>query len=536
MITLLGFSTSNVFLGRLLRFLTVSSLALYAADVYVMQAFFTRLYVTWIFTIGATPGIVFDHLFSTGLFSFLSLIFFLSLIIFSVIHVPSPQPIRFIGLIFLLSLVSISAIAARSNNVHYVNAWAVQNVFFANQFSGISSRYTDEYLESANEQEGALSQCQNGQNQQRDLIVLILESWSPYQSALWGGMNDWTPELDKIAQSSLRATRFIAGGFNTNQGLMSIIAGIPILSPMTSQFTRKTFEPAWGWEQTLPKQLAKGGYHTALLTTGDLSFMDKGKWFHHVGFQHIEGHDHPFYDDKPRGYFKSAPDEALFDRALEFWSTKDSANSPLGLVVESVSTHSPFIHPITKEKTEEAAIRYMDMSVGRFYQKLHAKGFFDAGGILVIVSDHRSMTVVGEEEFETYGALAPALVPMLIYSKSIDPVTVNRLYHQSDLTPSLATLLTNEGCGYPEWKSLFADYNSVNHRCVYHASGKNWSQIMVYCESGQGIIELNGDESEFVDGYGISPAERERILHQIAYFRNAAQTTTDKYLSRASND
>lgn len=37
-----------------------------------------------------------------------------------------------------------------------------------------------------------------------DVVVLILESWSAYQSALWGGLgNDWTPRLDALARENV---------------------------------------------------------------------------------------------------------------------------------------------------------------------------------------------------------------------------------------------------------------------------------------------------------------------------------------------
>lgn len=535
-ITWLGFTTNKLLTGRILRFLAVASLALYAADVYVLQTFFTRLYLTWVVTIGATPGIVLDHLLSTSLASFLALIFLFSLIFIALIQVPVPIPKRRNVLVLMLLVLSISVIGAGSNSVFYVHAWAVENVFLANQFSGVSNRYSDAYLEQAAEQMDSVPQCRKGQNQQRDLIVLILESWSAYQSKLWGGNNDWTPELDKIAKASLQPTTFVAGGFSTNHGLMSIIGGIPILSPLTSQFTRVAFEPAWGWPHTLPNQLAKGGYHTALLTTGDLNFLDKGKWFRHAGFQHIEGHEHPFYNDMTRAHFNSAPDEALFDRALQYWSRNTGTLSPLAIVIESVSTHGPYIHPISGEKSEEAVFHYLDNAVRAFFRGLHDQGFFTTGGVLVIVSDHRSMTVIGKQEFATYGAFAPALIPMMIYGESIDPATVNRLFHQSDIAPSLAMLLTSEACGYPGWVSLFEGNDDTKNRCVYHSSGKDFAQILVYCEHGNGIIELNGDQSEFIDENGLSPAQQQRLLQQVALFRDAAQKTSQEYLAKTPGE
>jgi phosphoglycerol transferase MdoB-like AlkP superfamily enzyme len=415
--------------------------------------------------------------------------------------------------------------------VEYVHAWASQNVFLATQFSGISQRYSQLHREQLQQASGSIPDCRDGSRTGSDLIVLILESWSAYHSGLWGGTKNWTPELDAIAKQSLRTRRFVAGGFNTNDGLMAVIAGIPVLSPLTSLFARRSFEPAWGWDYTLPRQLKSGGYDTAFLTSGDLGFMNKGAWLEHVGFDYIEGHDHASYADAPRSHFKSAPDHLLFERATKYWESHADMDQPLGLVIESVSSHTPFRHPISKEPGEEGVIRYLDSSVGDFFRGLENVGYFTAGGVLVIVSDHRSMTVIGEDERKAFGVWAPALIPLIVHGNSIAPTSTDQLAHQSDLAPSLANLLTDRGCGFPGWNNVFEMPEELRRHCAYHSSGTNWEHVLTYCEGGFGIVQLKGDQSDFITSDGLSPEVRKRILDEIAHWRVVTQQQTDQYLS-----
>lgn len=526
-----GFTTKYFFISRLCRVISVVSLLLYVADVYVMGVFFTRLYVTWVINIGATPGIVLDYLKSSSPLAFTVFLLLLGMLVAALFFKPKKHAFNRTAFYYLVPLVALSSIAATQLHPQYVHAWATNNVFVTSQLSGVSSRYSEEYLSSLANQFDAIPSCREGTEERQDVIVLILESWSAYHSDTWGGATSWTPELDNISKKSMVFQRTVAGGFNTNQGLMSIISGVPLLSPLTSLFSRKAFEPAWGWDYTLPKQLSSGGYRTAFLTSGDLSFQGKAAWIEHAGFDYIEGHDASVYVGHPREHFNAAPDEVLFSRAVDYWNENSDAPEPLAIVVESVSSHTPFIHPLTGEKGEEPVIRYMDEVTGSFFRSLESAGYFARGGILLIASDHRSMTVIREEETRLFGEWAPALIPMLVYREDISPQTIERVVHQSDITPSLAGALTGQGCGYPDWRNLFEEDPAESNRCVFHASGTDWEKLLVFCDSGYGEIELDGDQSQFVVADSISSPDQQTLLKKAAYFRSEAQANSEGYLS-----
>lgn len=529
-VTWFGFTSEFKLVSRVFRVISVASLVVYIADIYVMSEFFTRLYVTWVINIGASPAIIIDYLKSSGLLDLVAFVVLLGLIVASSLYEPNTHSFNRTTFLWLSVLIAASSIAAMKTQTEYVHSWATNNVFLTSQFSGLNKPYSDEYLIPLSKQFGEIPSCREGLDQRRDVIVLILESWSAYHSKAWGGNLDWTPELDRIAANSISFQKAVAGGFNTNQGLMSIISGIPILSPLTSLFVRKPFEPAWGWNYMLPKQLAEGGYETAFLTSGYLPFHGKADWIEYAGFDYVEGHDAAIYDGHPRGHFKAAPDEVLFQRAEEYWEERFSPKNPQAIVIESVSSHTPFVHPLTGEKSEESVIRYMDEVTGTFFHSLEKNGFFLNGGILLIVSDHRSMTVIRDEEKMLFGSWAPARIPMLIHGKDIKQSSVEKVVHQSDIAPSLAALLTKSGCGFPDWRNLFEENHEPKNNCVFHASGTDWEKLLVFCNKGHGVIKLSGEDSRFIASKNISVSERNDLLKRAAYFRSVAHDNNTRYL------
>ena len=204
---------------------------------------------------------------------------------------------------------------------------------------------------------------------------------------------------------------------------------------------------------------------------------------------------------------------------------------PLALVIESVSSHNPFMHPLTREPGEEPAIRYMAHAAADFQRTLAAKGFFSKGGILIMVSDHRAMTAVSPEEFEVIGTDAAARVPMVVIARYDTARTVTKLIHHADIAPSIAALMTPQGCGYPGWQSLFKKSPESQQRCVFHARGDDWGLLEVICADGQGTVRLAGDDSYFVNVDDIAPNRQQELLHEIAVLRYMAHQHTQAHLA-----
>ena len=243
-----------------------------------------------------------------------------------------------------------------------------------------------------------------------------------------------------------------------------------------------------------------------------------------IGFEYIEGHDYPGYKGQKRLHFSSVPDHFLYQRSLEYLDEAPS-DKPLFLTIESVSTHQPFIHPQTRERSIEAVIRYMDNTVFEFYEGLAQRGFFEHG-ILLIVSDHRSMTPIFPQEQAVLGRKAASLVPMILIDGSGPGMRVDAPLHQADIAPSLLASAGEYSC--PGEASIWPDAPRVE-RCRFHVRGDQRNLVDVFCHDGGGTVALAGDESRFVIADRLNETRQRQILDEIARMRLLAQQQDEAF-------
>ena len=247
------------------------------------------------------------------------------------------------------------------------------------------------------------------------VILVIVESLSSYQSQGFGGIHDWTPHLDRWAQSGWKFNHFLANGKTTEDGLYALLTG---RNPLPAPGLDSIYAQPLDRHATLPSLLGRHGFHTAFLTSGDLGFMHKGDWLRRVGFDEIEGHQAPFYDGHQRYHFGAAKDDVLYARALQWMSER--AQGQYFLTLETVSTHQPFFDPENNRASAQGAFRYADAALDRFIRQLQSSGFLD-NGLLIVTSDHRAMVPASADEKERLGPRHLSRTPLLLLGRGIAP-------------------------------------------------------------------------------------------------------------------
>jgi lipoteichoic acid synthase len=518
-----SFFAHRYYLYLALRVVAALGLLLYWADIYVMEQFFTRLNIADVRIYGAQVGSLVEHLANTGQIDQHSYI--LSGVLLCVIFwLILPPPRNISRSFFLLSagvpLLWITFALSYTPEV-YVHQWALRNLVAANVQQGVTRSYSETYTQSLRERFGHRKEvyCDFKPVPREDFILLILESWSPYQSELWGGFKNWTPKLDALAKNNVYFTRLHAAGFSTNEGLMSLMTGMEFLSPVKSLFSIAPYEGAWNREFTLPGVFGAAGYHTAFLTSGNLGFSAKGEWLADLKFDYVEGHDYIGYKDVPRLHFSAVPDDVLYDRSLDYLAARwGDHTAPLFMAIESVSTHHPYTHPYTRESGEEVVFRFMDESVDAFYHSLREMGYFARGGKLLMISDHRAMIPIRHEEAERWGRAAASLIPAILIDDSLAPAQVDLPFHQSDLLSSVMRELGGKSCALLPDRNLFA-WEESGMRCLFHARGDQRDHIDVFCPQGEGTITLNGDKTTFINSQNISDAQKLELLEYVNHLR-----------------
>ena len=519
LLALIGFWLRPRVLSLPLRMVALAGLLLYALDIAVAQQFATRLRFGDVVVYGAQPEVIWKHLGNTGMLDPRAIAAAVAGLAFAVLFLllPSIGDLRWRGFALLALLPVGGAVAGEVLHADpYVHNWALRNVLAVNLGSGVSRPYSAATVDRALAAAAPAEACSPGRGERLDLIVLILESWSPYQSALFGGLNDWTPRLDAIARDNAYYTDFRAAGFSTNEGLMGILVGMEFLSPTKRFFDLWPFETAWGMSRTLPGMLAVRGYRTSFLTSGNLAFSRKDRWLPQIGFDHVEGHDHPSYAGQPRLHFDAPPDAALYARALAHLD-EPGEGAPRLLVIENVSSHHPYIHPISRKRSAEAVFRYMDTTVGEFYEALRTRGFFEHGRLL-IVSDHRAMVPIGAEELARFGPRGLSLVPAIWVGPGVPHAAVDVPFHQADILETVDRSTAERSCSPFGVRDMLAPAES-RPRCLFHARGDDRDLIDVFCPQGEATVALAGDDSRVTAGDGFPSRLSAEILERIARYR-----------------
>ena len=366
-------------------------------------------------------------------------------------------------------------------------------VFFSQQTS--TTPYSKEFVSTVSAQTPAAKTCKAANGTPSDVILVVFESLSMYHSALYSGIHDWMPEFDAMSRTGVRYTNFYANGVTSEQGLVSLLTGEP---PIAKAMTTKTlFEQFRDPVQTVPRLLHGLGYHTSFLTTGNLSFMDKGEWLKGIGFDETEGHDAPFYRGMKRYNFDAASDDALYARALNRWQQQPRAN-PIFMTLETVTTHLPNVDPETGAHSQEATYRYADRQLGQFVRQLRSNGFFDHG-TLIITADHRAMVPMSVEERALYGDRAFVRVPMTIIGTGLTPHVETASFSQADLLTSLRSAMSQgENCVTAD-QGVFLPTAVHAPQCIFTNRSYNTNSVYVHCGSSDFTVELNGDKTQFVD-------------------------------------
>lgn len=519
LLLLAGFACRRYALALLLRLAALVVMLLYATDYFTSVELSSRLVFHELPNYLADTDIVSQHLASTGFFGgyWILAVGLVCGLLMLVLTWPGSASFRSRGAVGLMLFCLVSGLAVEFwPKPRYVHNWIIQNVFQYNWHRGEMQPYSDDFIQATLEKDPVSPTCYSGQRLRDDLIILILESWSVYQSRFFGGLHDWTPRLDALAGQGLAFDNFHAAGFSTNEGLMGLLTGMEVLA---TGKRRTPYITTWGRQNTLPAIMGRHGYHSSFLTTGNLRFSRKDSWLQHLGFDHLEGHDHPAYDGWPRLHFSAAPDEALYQRAVRHLEELEQQldRKPYVVVLENVSSHHPYRHPHTGSTAEADVFGYMDEAAAEFIARLQKKGFFDHGRLLV-VSDHRAMVPVSPAEEQALGLGVMSRIPAFWLGRDVPSGRVSQPFHQADVLPTLEHWVADEQCRRQGLRDMLNAHISAP-RCVYHVRGDLREEVNLFCPQGEGVILLAGDRTRFRKAAGLSRQQQEQALGWLNRYR-----------------
>jgi lipoteichoic acid synthase len=414
-----------------------------------------------------------------------------------------------VGLPFvaLVALLTASGLAPRDDGDLY--GWAYQNWVSLNTQNSLFAPYSTAFADSVRAAGGLDPSCPSAvapgddAASRPDVLVVLLESFSS---------GFVLPELDRISRDGLRFDRFLANGFTTEHGLIAILGGrLPVFPAgvdARSLAGYMAFDGFHGPSPSMAACAAELGYQTEFLTSGDLSFTDKGDWLRSIGFDRVEGHEAPHYDGLPRGMFGAVRDSVLYERVIDRVVELRAAGEPYMLVVEGVDSHGPY----RRAGGVQGALTAADADLGRLYDRLRASGFLD-DGLLVLVSDHRAQVPLSARERERFGAEAAVRVPAVLLGRGIEPGRDTLPRHQLDVLPTVLHHVTGRAdlsIGDGLAGSMLEPPPS---RCIPWLNAGRRDEMVALCPDGVVRVRLDGDNTRVV--HGEASAETDSLIGAI---------------------
>ena len=356
-------------------------------------------------------------------------------------------------------------------------------------------------------------QCQQGLNTKKNIIIVLVESLSAYMSHYFsnGQVNNWTPQLDKLAQKHTAHKHYHATNYETVQSLFSILTGFPTFHYFSP---RNLYKDPKFYQRPLPTIFHQAGYHTAFITSASLVYS-KGDVLENVHFDEISKSNDPFYNGEKRFVFQSVSDEVLYKRA-KHWLNTYHQKKPFLMVLETTTTHAPFADPESGEESLEKAARYADQSLGDFIEYLTEKDFLK-NTIVIITADHRSMTPLSEKETNLFGSTAESHIPLLILGSPLPTIQDTNFSHL-DLAPSLEFLALPQACFHSFQKNMFSTEIAGNP-CTLYQSSIEQNKVFATCQSQHAKFKLAKTSTYLSDGE-LSEKEENSLLSFINWIRD----------------
>ncbi len=287
----------------------------------------------------------------------------------------------------------------------------------------------------------------------KNIVILILESYSKEFVGFYNNGNGYTPFLDSLMQYGLVFNNAYANGLKSIEALPAITASIPTLmnNPfITSQYAQNKFG-------SLASLLNKEGYNTSFYhggnrgTMGFYSFSKKAGFTDYFG---MEEYDNNFDFDGSWGIY----DEPFMQY---FYEGLNQKKEPFFSTLFTLSSHPPYTLPSDyKHDFEKIGIRetvkYTDFSLSQFFKNSKEEDWFK-NTIFIITADHTSSVRFSEKYKHKTARIE---IPLIIFlgDSSISGLN-NNIVQQIDIMPTLLELINYNNKYFCFGKSMFSNHN-----------------------------------------------------------------------------
>jgi len=326
----------------------------------------------------------------------------------------------------------------------------------------------------------------SAQFRQKNIVIIILESFSKEYSAFFSGTDGYTPFLDSLAAKGIAFTNAFANGHRSIEALPAIISGLPSL--MDEPYITSTY--AGNTLNSLPILLEKKGYSSSFFHGARNGSMGFDSYAKIAGFDQYYGKNEYANDADADGHW------GIWDRPFfRFFSKKLSEQKePFFSTIFTLSSHHPFNLPANErflEGTQEIhkTIAYTDDVLKEFFYANRNTSWFK-NTLFVIVADHTGPDDPGMVRSKT----SPYEIPIVIYDPS-DSISlkVGRVTQQADI---MATVFQKIGYDAPFYSFGGSAFGEQGNFACWQANGMYTFLIDSF------IYEFDGENTFIISGLG----------------------------------
>jgi len=278
----------------------------------------------------------------------------------------------------------------------------------------------------------------------RNIVLIIMESFSSKYVGAQG--NNWniTPEFDRISREGLLFTRFFSSGTHTHQGMFASVACFPNVPGFEYLMQQPLGQNQFSG---LPVLLKPEGFEDLYVYNGIFSWDNQEGFFRNQGMTRFVGRDDfvkPTFFDPTWG----VSDQDMFDRSILELSKMDT-RKPFFAVLQTLSNHTPYNLPDPlpferisgrgEDSDHLTAMKYADWALGRFFDQAKQLPMYKET-LFILVGDHG----FGAGRQISDVDLLRHHVPMLLIAPGIQERygrTNDVVSSQPDIVPTAVSLL-----------------------------------------------------------------------------------------------
>jgi phosphoglycerol transferase MdoB-like AlkP superfamily enzyme len=342
----------------------------------------------------------------------------------------------------------------------------------------------------------------------KNVMVCILESFSRCYLTPGDPKKATTPFFDSLIKKSVYFPNAYANAFESNQGIVAILGGLPALMDEPFYYSSYANTPLDGIGNILKSK----GYNTNFFLGAGRDHFGFGKFTRMAGidnyYSRVDFNEDRFFDGN-WGIF----DDPFLQYGARVLSQKEQ---PFLAVFYNISSHPPFTVPAVHrqqfnfpDKTPaQRSISYVDYSFQHFFETCKKATWFQ-NTIFVFCSDHG----LYPEDSSGFNYINNASIPIFIFDPSRKQGAVDtNLISQVDLTPSILDLLNYKGKYTGFGKTVFK--HSSND--AYAINRQGYTQQIITREFILGY-DASGEKTQYLYHYPSDSLLKENLIHNIQY-------------------